>query len=305
MQLFQDEPTWSAWAERWTAEIARRANILRLWFSPVYGGTGCGAVNFIRGARPLQVVYSVVFCVGLFRFLRREDARVIGVFAVGFAAYVLFVVPIAFHWYLMPWLGVVALLFAFGVDGIRGEGRHRLRKLAAAFLAVGYLALYAFALTRTFPAERHIQIGIENACRAAVGRWLDEHVAAEDWVACECLGYFGYYSHRAILDFPGLCSPRSVAALRQMPEGERTLAALVSHERPEWLALRPKELERLREEYPEAASLYVEAAPFHADPERVKKLGECLWLDGPGLTIDAEFLVLRRQDVQPKNPEPR
>jgi len=298
LRLFQNQPTWSAWAERWAAEIWHRASFLRLWFSPLHGGTG-NAVNFIRGARPLQVVYFLVSCMGLLRCLRRDDARVIGVFGAGFAAYVLLVLPQAFYWYLMPWLGVVALLFAFGIDWLRGEGRHRLRKFAAASLAVGYLALYAFALTRTFPAERQIQIGVENACRVAIGRWLNEHVAPDDWIACECLGYFGYYSHRAILDFPGLCSPRSVAALRQVPEEERTLAALVSRERPEWLALRPNELEYLRREYPDAASLYVEAARFHADPERVKKLGQCLWLDGFDLIVDAEFIVLRRQDVQP------
>ncbi|NUQ62829.1 MAG: hypothetical protein HUU20_10090 [Pirellulales bacterium] len=297
LRLFQDQPTWAAWAECWAAEIARRANFLRLWFSPVYGGTGCVAVNFIRGARPLQVVYFLLVCVGLWRTLRRDDARVIGVFGAGFAAYVLFVLPYPFYWYLMPWLGVVALLFALGIDRIRGEGRRPLRKYAAGALAVGYLALYAFALTRTFPAERHIQIGIENACRVPLGRWLDEHVAPNDWVACECLGYFGWYSNRAILDFPGLCSPRSVAALRQVPEGERSLAALVDRERPEWLALRPSELKHLRQKYPGAASLYVEAARFQADPERVKKLGQCVWLDGFDLTIDEEFIVLRRRDV--------
>ena len=71
------------------------------------------------------------------------------------------------------------------------------------------------------------------------------------------------------------------------------------------MRLRPNELKFLREKYPDAALLYVEAARFQADPERVKKLGDCLWLDGFDLIVDGEFIVLRRQDVQPKDPEPR
>jgi hypothetical protein len=37
----------------------------------------------------------------------------------------------------------------------------------------------------------------------------------------------------------------------------------------------------------------------------VKKLGQWLWLDGFDLIVDAEFVVLRRQDVQPMDLQPR
>lgn len=302
--LFREEPTWLAWAARWAVELTRRADFLRLWLSPVYGGTG-SAVNFIRGARPFQLVYFVVLCVGFWRSLRGRDSRVIGVFVAGFAAYLLIMLPQPAWWYVLPWLNVMALLFASGIDRIRGENRHTLRTLAAGFLAVGYLALYAFALTRTFPAERHIQIGIEDACRVPTGQWLEDHVEADDWIGCECLGYIGWYSNRPILDFPGLCSPRSVRAIRRLPEGRRSLVALVNLERPEWLALRPDELQRLERDYPDAASMYVEAARFHADPDRVRKLGECVWLDGFRMTVDEEFVVLRRRDVLPSRAEQR
>lgn len=221
VRLFREEPTCLAWAARWAGELVRRADFLRLWLSPVYGGTG-SAVNFLRGARPLQLVYFVVLCVGFWRSLRGGDARVIGVFALGFAAYLLLMLPQPAWWYLLPWLNVLALLFASGIDRTGGRNRHTLRKLGAGFLAVGYLGLYAFALTRTFPAERHIQIGIENACRVPTGQWLDEHVEPDDWIGCECLGYIGWYANRAILDYPGLCSPRSVRALRRLPEGRRS-----------------------------------------------------------------------------------
>lgn len=76
-------------------------------------------------------------------------------------------------------------------------------------------------------------------------------------------------------------------------------------ERPEWLALRPGELRQLEREYPDAASRYVEAARFHADPDRVRKLGECVWLDGFRMTGDVEFIVLRRRDVPPSHAERR
>ena len=305
LRLFMNEPTWSAWAECWAVTIWRRAAFLRLWLSPIHGGTG-NAVNFIRGARPLQAVYFVVLCVGLFRLLRREDARVIGVFAAGFAAYVLFgaaapglLVPdalggrggpaVCLRDRLDPWSGASsAAKVRRGVS--RGWLSRPLRFCARCLRLSGRAAdpdrRRGRLPGRGWCAGRRAR-GPERLDRLRVSRLLRRLFESRD------------------LDFPGLCSPRTVAAMRQIPEQERTLTARSIMSVPSGLRRGRFELERLRREHPDAASLYVEAARFHADPERVKKLGECLWLDGFDLIVDNEFVVLRRQDVKPKDPEPR
>ena len=293
IQSFGDAPDWTTYISAWSSEFLRRLNFLRLWFSPVYGGTG-SAINFIRGARPLQLIYFGFVCLGVWSCFRSRDLRLIPVFAVGFAAYMIIMLAQPAWWYILPWLNVVALLFAFGIEHASEWRTHLWWKRILAVVPCIFLALYAFGLTRTFPAERHIQLGIEEACRVKIGEWLEANSEPDDWIACECLGYVGSYSNRPILDYPGLSCPRTVAANRRRPEGDRSLMTLIHDERPEWLVLRPYELEYLTERFPETVKKYDERQRFSADAEHVKAIGDLMWADGFQLTIDEEFVVLQR-----------
>ncbi len=278
-----------------SALLLERWNLLRAWLSPSFGGIGTGTVNFVRGARPLQFVYVLGACIGIIAMLRRKVAVAIPLFVLTYAAYVLIFMSSAHAWYLPPWLGCVAALFAVGLDRVAGGISSPLMRRGTNVVAMIYLVLYAGALTRTFPAERLIQANAELAVRTELGLWLNENVAEDEWIACECLGYLGYYSKRTMLDYPGLASPRSVAALQDPPQ---SLQTLIAREKPEWLALRPHEWNALRNDYPEAAANYVEQQRFTAPPKFLPALGSYLWIaDTTGFKVDDEMIAFRRTDL--------
>ena len=300
------DTSWSVWSPEqtgaqtylghWGSLIASRFDLVRLWFSPVYAGCG-GPVNFIRGARPVQFVYLAIAIVGALLTLRRASTRIIAVYSGGFLAYLLLVLAIPSPWYLPPWLAVVALCFALGIDALRGSNPQSVRSRLGAFFSLGLLGLYAFAFLRAVPADAILQRDVEDQVRKPIGIWLNEQCEPDQWISCECLGYFGYYSRRPMLDYPGLSSPRSVNALQTLPPGERSLQALIAAERPEWLALRPHEWAQLQEEFPEVSLLYEEVHRRAASDTTLERLGEWLWVDGRSILIDEEFLVLRRHDI--------
>jgi hypothetical protein len=294
-RTFSDAPDSWTYSQLWASEIWRRFNFLRLWFSPLYGGTG-NVINFVRGARPLQILYLAIALIGFADALRRPSLRVLPLYVAVYASYLVIMMIQPAWWYILPWLGNVAILFALGLDrlGRYAEG-NGIAKQALATIPVVYLSLYAFATVCGTFAERHVQLGIENACRAKIGKWLEEHVGADAWVACECLGYLGTYSNRPILDYPGLCSPRSVRAIAQIPERKRSLLALIDREKPEWLVLRPAEWAQFERDHPASWQEYDLVERFLADRDHIEAMGRWVFADGLSLTIDEEFVILQHR----------
>lgn len=291
-QTFADATSLSEWAGAWCRVIYLRADNLRLWLSPSFGGMGGGTVNVLRGARPIQVVTFLLATWGTLRLLR-NGAWIVPVYAWGFAAYLILMVPVVAGWYLPPWLAVMMLLAGMGCD--------RLAAVCGRFQWIGgacagaLLLLYAAILPATFRAERGLQRIVEIPVRQAAGEWLAANTLPTDWVACECLGYLGYYSNRPMLDFPGLSSRRSVAAIGKLPEGKRTLPALIAAEQPEWAVLRPVEWAQFQNEHPGSAAKYVPSISFRADDKSVAKCVSTLGMPDPALFGDREFIVLRHQ----------
>jgi hypothetical protein len=297
-RTFSDAPDTWTYLRSWTAEIWRRIQFLRLWFSPLYGGTG-SVINFVRGARPLQALYLGIALVGFVGAVRKPALRAIPLYVLIFASYLVVMMIQPAWWYILPWLNIVAILFSLGLDRIADYfTKGSWARWAFAAIPIGYVGLYAFATVCGTFAERHIQLGIENACRVKIGRWLEEHVAPQEWVACECLGYLGSYSNRPILDYPGLCSPRSVQAIAQIPERKRSLLALIDREKPEWLVLRPAEWAQFEREHPASWNEYELVERFLADREHIVAMGNWIFADGLDLTIDEEFVVLHRGNTK-------
>jgi hypothetical protein len=292
-RTFSDAPDVWTYGSLWAEEIWRRINFLRLWFSPLYGGTG-SVINFVRGARPLQILYLGIASVGLLAAIRRPALRVLAAYVILFASYLVLMMIQPAWWYILPWLGNVAILFSLGLDRLQGYVAGKTVSYFLSAIPVAYLALYAFATFCGTFAEHHVQLGIENACRARMGRWLEANVPANEWIACECLGYLGSYSNRPILDYPGLCSPRSVRAISQIPERKRSLLALIDREKPEWLVLRPTEWDQFERDYPESWKGYKFVERFLADRDHIEAMGKWVFADGFALTIDEEFIVLKR-----------
>ena len=99
----------------------------------------------------------------------------------------------------------------------------------------------------------------------------------------------GYYTNATLLDYPGLTSERVTDAIAEHPEF-KSPADLADHFHPDWLVLRPSELEQLQGLYPETASEYQPVKEFSVTDAETP-------LDRWGLTIfnlDRDFIVLRR-----------
>src|SRR5207302_9430799 len=96
----------------------------------------------------------------------------------------------------------------------------------------------------------------DNEVRPNVPDARTATVPAGESVTSESAGYIGLYGGVKLCDYPGLTSKTSVHALQALPPDQRDLPHLVAALRPDWLVLRPWELNSLREQFPEVAAEY-------------------------------------------------
>jgi hypothetical protein len=247
-------------------------------------GAIAALVWVVPGVRRETRVVSLAFFLGLF-FLDR-------------------VVRTPFPWYLptAAMLGYLTLGLVLdqllGVLGEKDWKRHVQFALRA--LVVMVLATQVFvtiSVGRQMAVQQRV---IENGVRKAIGLWLRENARSpKDTVCLEPLGYIGYFSQLKMLDYPGLSS-------REVIEARRRLGAKRENEffldlKPDWVVLRPSELE---------AGRIVEPTRFKElyEPVRVFDASSLLnaeqWLPGRlYLTFDQVFLVFHRKvDKAPASP---
>ena len=202
----------------------------------------------------------------------------------GMLAYFVLVVRICFPWYPPPILGLAALLVASGIDvSCRVFQDDRIR-VTGWILGIGLTAIFVVTLPATYASEGLVQHLVEDRVRTRVGLWLRDHAGPDDYVTAECLGYLGYYSHLPFHDYPGLCSPRAVAALETTRGQDRFLSPIVEILRPTWLVLRERELASAPADYELMHRIGLGAA-------EKKALSRYL----PIRTFDDEFSIYRRK----------
>ena len=85
---------------------------------------------------------------------------------------------------------------------------------------------------------------IETNHRKEIGLWLNKNKENEDTVFLEPLGYIGYYSNAKMYDWPGLVSPKVVAAEKTKKPGQ--YAKIIATLKPSWLVLRPSTVQPLK-----------------------------------------------------------
>jgi hypothetical protein len=199
---------------------------------------------------------------------------------------------ILFPWYVPPWSVLAFLAIACLADGVytrlAAAGR---RQLAAGFrlvclLVVGVQISLLVAVAWQMRVQQRL---IEDHNRRAIGEWLRAHAAPQDTVFLEPLGYIGYYSRLKTYDFPGMSSPEVTAAVRS---GAKRFADIIERLRPQWLVLRPVDLNR--PEFAQKAVLrdYQFVQLWDAMPQ----LDAIRLLPGrPWLEADARFVVLHRK----------
>ncbi|MEO6873695.1 MAG: hypothetical protein ABI222_02620 [Opitutaceae bacterium] len=202
-------------------------------------------------------------------------------------------------WYYPGWqvLGLVAWAYLLDVM-LRTENRPRwvlapipsLGRIVALLLIIVQAALLPLVAWE-MKTQQSI---IENGNRRELGRWLRAQAAPGDRVYLEPLGYIGYYSGLKMLDYPGLAAPAVVAARRA---GFTTYAQIITHLKPEWLVLRPDQIQTIQAEQPELLHRgYLVAQIFDARP----KINAVNFLPGRGYVMfDALFVVFQRAPAGP------
>jgi hypothetical protein len=208
----------------------------------------------------------------------------------------------AYPWYMPPfaWAGIVAALCGLSAATALATARlagARWPALATGGIVVAAFAVQAFLLLATTRQIRVQQREIEFGTRKKLGEWLASHVAEDDAIYTECLGYLGYFSGRRIDDYPGLVSPRVVAAKRTAGSDYTKLAVAL---RPAWIVARTHEARSLAA-VPGFLAGYEPAFVIDAG-ERLSSHAGMPGIDY--LLHDSRFIVLRRKDVAVREPSP-
>ena len=244
-----------------------------------------------RSPIPDAVLVSIVLLVAVLALIGMARASVhrprmlaVAAFMLAFFAYYVGSVIIPYYmWYLRPFLALAAVFAGYGISTLALAAP---RLACASGLAIALA--YSLPLPFVLPLDRRMQIEVDDAVRARVGRRLDSLMGPDDTAVLEPLGYIGWFArNKTIYDFPGLGSKVAVRALRTMRD--TTPCALIRRLKPTFAVLRPHEYERLRDSYQEIAELYTVVEDIKGPTERV--IGNL----GTNYGIaDGEFLILRR-----------
>ena len=255
----------------------------------------------------VAVLAADLFVIGILATRRIDGFWPVTVFLGLFLAYRIYFIPVVLYydWYLPPLLALVMLVVAIGLDQVArsaGGARRYWTPTAAAFvsrLVAGGLAIaFAVHLPFSFVVESRVQ-SIENQVRTPMALYLKSRVTPGQSVVSESAGYVSFYSDVKLYDYPGLTSKTSVKALQGLPPNRRDLAHLVAVLQPDWIVLRPWELDSLQREFPEIAAQYGTDRVFELPgvPESELNRESGLKVSFGGFTevdLDGKFIVLRR-----------
>ncbi len=199
-----------------------------------------------------------------------------------------------YPWYLAPWTALASISLAFWADWAWARTASAMSRSARPALmtvcgtAVAFEGMLLTCVTWEMRVQQRV---IEDSGRKIIGEWLREHAAPGDRVFLEPLGYIGYYSRLKAYDYPGLSSREVVTAIH---EGATTYPKLIARLKPDWLILRPLEIEQqgimdadMRAHY-RVAKMIDHARELQAIP----------FLPGRGwLEFDSQFVVFQRVQV--------
>jgi len=197
---------------------------------------------------------------------------------------------LVYPWYMPPAALLGAIVISQGTFALAGAVRWQPRLvglIAGAVLAVLVAErVYMFAL-----ACRHAAVSqqvVELGNRARVGLWLEDQInqGAGNRICLEPIGYIGYFSRAKVIDWPGLVTPDVVRLRREKGVSFFDLPEAI---RPDWLILRPREVQEM-EQQPFFRDHYVFEKKFDVSQE-IEQQG---FLPGRDvLLFDSVFLVYR------------
>jgi len=212
-----------------------------------------------------------------------------------FFAYRVYFIPTInyYDWYLPPFLALVVILVAAGLQRINA-----LNPVVTNGLSVALALVFAMHMPFSFVVESKVQ-AVETQVRTNLAEYLKATVPVGESVTSESAGYIGFYGAVKLFDYPGLTSTTSVRALQALPPDQRDLPHLVAALHPDWLVLRPWELQLLRDTFPQVAAEYSVVRTFQMAgvPDSQLDLDGAVTLSFGGLSeteSDGKFIVLRR-----------
>lgn len=272
---------------------------LAILLGPTFCGHG-GSIHvfFSLGAQsPVGLLMAALslLAMGLILAGRRWALWPLTAFALVYSFYYVYLVPIIFNWYKMPYLAAFVLLGALGAQAATDRLRDPLRGRVRLGFALAYLALFAGVLPWTFLTERQIQQDIEEPVRKAAGLYLRDRMQPDEAVGGEPLGYMGYYSRGNVYDWPGLDS-RVVVEWSKNNPARRSLKSMLEDLRPEYLFLRDSEMLYVFQLPAWIRNNYHPVAVFELDREKAKKIR---WLE---TSMDLQYRIYKKN--RPDDPKP-
>ena len=214
---------------------------------PGYGGNGTGFVpSWDYGA--IAVVMVLLGLWGLVTAWRKRhtDALLVYGFVLAYFFYLTFLANSIFGWYTAPVAALAIIGSPYGFSAlVQLFASQASSERLTAYAGVAYMAAIVLILPAALRSDRAIQRYVETEGREQLAGYISRVAAPTDTVSAESLGYFGYYSHRTMYDYPGLCSPRVVRYLRTHPIGRepqaRHMLGMMQALHPTYLILRPVE----------------------------------------------------------------
>lgn len=267
------------------------AEQLHVMLGPVFAGHGAGIYRFYTSG-PESIVGNIMFWFAVLGSLALALARRFTLWplvagTIVYSLYYVFLVPIVFGWYKVPYLIMLLMLSAWGVQIATRLIPSRWRTGVQWGFTVAYLALFLSVLPWTFYTEHQIQKYIENGIRKEAGLWLKEHMKPDEAVGCEPLGYISYFSRGNVYDWPGLAS-RKVTEWSRNQEGERNLESMLKALQPEYLFLRDLEMNGFFEDRRFFVENYHPVKVFKLTPEQVTQIP---WSDR---NMDMDFRIYKK-----------
>jgi hypothetical protein len=246
----------------------------------------------------IAVVVADLFVIGLWVSRGIPGFWPVTAFLALFFAYRVYFLPVLFYydWYLPPFLALLMIVAAIGLQRVIATAPRG--AVTSKTVAVALALAFAMHMPFSFVVEAKVQ-SVEDQVRTQAAEYLRSAVRPGQSVVSESAGYIGYYGDVKLYDYPGLTSPTSGHALQSLPPDRRGVADLIDVLKPDWLVLRPWELDSLRQKYPATAAEYVVDRTFELAgvPESRLNADGATTVSFAGLAetdVDEKFIILRR-----------
>jgi hypothetical protein len=281
----------------WTGRTSLESTFLPSYFQ--IGGWPAAAVNVARG---LALVLAFQWIVPWWR----TEVRMASLAFCGLHVYLSYFPFFPFPWYLpgtaifaaLTLGGMIAQVWDWVARWRTQPARERSARVVQWSVVLVVLAAVGGECWLTWQMKREMtleQIYSATGTRRRVGEWLKVNAKPGDTVFMEPLGHIGYFSGLKTYDFPGLSSREMVAAIKAVGTD---WARLIDYLSPDWLVLRPQEIERVRQAMPSLlgpGNVYTLAQEMDNLPQirRLEFYGRNY------VEFDAHLLIFHRQTPKP------